>query len=443
MKMPYVAHQVAVLLVGCFSFALVYYYRYAPSVLYHDLAEALGVSEDKISIFGAMYFWTYALSQPICGIMSDILSPRLLIAVATFTSTMGSVTIAASNNYALSCVARLVVGIGCGPIFVAANRLLADWYTPQTYGVVSSFIFSVGLSGGMLAQGPLLSLSSVIGWRWGFNIGAIIGVIIAFISTFVICDTPAEAGFDSNGGESVAESAQEARGLKHLPKNLKRVLTQSQFWILCLWGFMSPSAFMNLSSMWAGPYLRDVIKMSGSSASYAMLMMPLSWVIGSPTLMSLNEVFKTRKWIIVVCNVVGLTTAVGFLFVDDTTNTVLVLAMMFVFAAGSSSCLVVANAMFKEMNIFAVATGMGCANTFPFLATAILQSVSPMFLNWAENDTSLEIGHSIHAYKYGLWMPTVIMLSISLVAALCATDTFAMGRAGHQPLLEDGDGYTK
>lgn len=427
------AHQVFIVVVGGLAYALVYFYRYAPSVLYTYLAEGLNVPEDRISVFGSMYFWTYAFMQPISGILSDLMSPKLLIALSTLTSSIGSAIIGCSSDFKLSCFARLIIGIGCGPVFVPVNRMLANWFSPRAYGIVGSLIFSAGSAGGMLAQGPLLSLAKMIHWRWTFVIASLFGVVLATLAGFFTRDTPEDAGFHDVDEmimrDDVKSSMMDdpesgcAAYMRKLGANLKAVLRNRQFWFLAIWDFFSPSTFQNLSSMWAGPYLRDAVKLDEGVASYSLLMLPLSWVIGGPMLVAMSDCFKTRKWMIVVCCGIGLGTCIGFMFVSSATNYILVLCMLFVYALGSSAVLAVGNAMFKEMNPSAVATSMGCANFFPFFATAVLQTVSPLMLNAAENE-HLESGHSIRAYRLGLWLPSAIMLVLAFISSLFTTETF-------------------
>ena len=222
---------------------------------------------------------------------------------------------------------------------------------------------------------------------------------------------------------------------------MKIVASKRQFWILAIWDFFSPSTFNNLSSMWAGPYLRDIIKLDESTASYSLLMLPLAWVIGSPFLVAVSDLVKTRKWVVVSSCGVGLGTCIAFMFVTSETNHALVLAMLFVFALGSSAVLAVGNAMFKEMNPGAVATSMGCGNFHPFIATAILQTISPFLLSVAETET-LKSGHSLHSYKYGLWMPSAIMLSIAFIASLLTSETFPKPSLMSQELMSNPNIYT-
>ena len=162
---------------------LVFFYRYTPTVLTSNLAEALNVTQDDISIFGSMYFWTYSCMQPIGGVLSDVLSPGKLIALSTILSAIGSIIMGEFTNFALSCFARMLIGIGCGPIFVPATRILSNWYSHSGYPIANGLLLAMGSVGGCLAQGPLASLCDIIDWRWAFRMSSITGVVVLSIQS--------------------------------------------------------------------------------------------------------------------------------------------------------------------------------------------------------------------------------------------------------------------
>ena len=182
---------------------LVFFYRYTPSVLTDQLSESLNVTKDQISIFSSMYFWTYAAMQPIGGILSDVLSPGKLISLSTIISATGSIIMGESTNFALSCFARCLVGIGCGPIFVSSIRLAANWYSPKGYAVANGIILTMGSIGGCLAQGPLSTLCDIIDWRWAFRISTIIGFVASVACFFFIKTNISDYGFDFSEYENM------------------------------------------------------------------------------------------------------------------------------------------------------------------------------------------------------------------------------------------------
>lgn len=430
-RLPLWFYQGFILVVGCLAYALTFFHRYAPSVLYKQIAETLNVSTDAMGTFGSMYFWPYAVMQPVGGILCDVFSPGRLIAAATLLSSLGALVCALSTNFGLSSFARFLVGVGAGPIFVPASRLIASWFTNRGFVIASGILLSAGAAGGLVAQGPLASAVENVQWQWAFYGACIFGCVIAVLS-FFMKTTPQDAGIDINHGLSTDLLSESEVELVHKPtvkdmflqlwENIKIVVTNKQFWLVVIWGVCSPSCFFNLSSLWAGPYLRDVCHLSDHDANMYIMMLSLAWIIGSPAFMVLTEVLKTRKWMLFCAAFITSMTSICFLFVDHETPVPLLLTLLFIFALFSSSIIGVENSMYKEMHIDSVGgTGMGCGNFFPFITAGFLQLLSPLLLKAIDGRSK---DHTFEAYRYGIWLVNVILTLIAMIGVGLARDTY-------------------
>ncbi|KAK8888081.1 hypothetical protein M9Y10_039141 [Tritrichomonas musculus] len=418
--------QGVILLLGCLAYALTFFHRYAPSVLYQRIADTLKVSKDKVSTFGSMYFWPYAVMQPIGGILADVFSPGKLIALSLIIISLGATIDGISTNFALSSFGRFLVGLGAGPIYVPASRLLASWYSNRGFVIASGVLLAAGSAGGLIAQGPLSAMVEGIPWQWAFYVAAIIGVVVATFSMFLLQATPQYAGFvdDNTENESTVDvkAMSLKEQLKQLLQNIKIVGTNPHFWLVVVWGICSPSCFFNLSSLWCGPYLRDVLKLSDKKADTYIMMLSLAWVIGSPSLMVITEVLKTRKWILVFAAASSCVTSVGFMFVGENTPIPLLLFMLFVFALFAGATIGIQLSMLKEMHAdYVAATAMGCGNFFPFIVAGLLQVISPEILSAIDGSSGT---HSPNAYRYGIWMINGLMTLVACVAISLSRDTY-------------------
>lgn len=427
--MPKWAMQAIILTVGCLAYALTFFHRYAPSVLYEKIEQDLHIADKEISQFGSMYFWPYAFMQPIGGILADVFSPGKLIAIAQIIIAIGACIDGFSRNFGLSSFGRFLVGLGAGPIYVPASRLIASWFTDRGFVIASGILLASGAAGGMIAQGPLSAICDHIHWSNTFYAAGGLGVIVAIFAALLLKATPAFAGYidDATTNDESTQIDVKMMSLKErlrqLVDNIKIVSTNKQFWLVAIWGICSPSCFFNFSSLWCGPYLKEVTKLSPSKANLYIMMLSLAWIIGSPSLMVFTELLKTRKWILVVSTIITCGTSVGFMFVTESTPVALLLPMLFIFALFAGATIGVQLAMFKEMHIdSAAATAMGCGNVFPFFTAGVLQLISPVLLAAIDKTGSGE-PHSFKAYRFGLWMVNAIMAVIACIGISLSRDT--------------------
>ncbi|OHS96187.1 major facilitator superfamily transporter [Tritrichomonas foetus] len=418
--------QGVILVLGCLAYALTFFHRYAPSVLYQRIAETLGVSTDQISTFGSMYFWPYAVMQPVGGILADIFSPGKLIAVSTLCISLGATIDGFSTNFGLSSFGRFLVGLGAGPIFVPASRLIASWFSDRGFVIASGVLLAAGSAGGLVAQGPLAAAVEGRPWQNAFYIAAGIGVVVAVLSMIFLKSTPKYAGYDDEENtktDEVKDLSLKAQMIQ-LWENIKIVMANPQFWIVAIWGICSPSCFFNVSSLWAGPYLRDVCKLSDNKANTYIMMLSVAWIVGGPVFPFISELLKTRKWLIFACACISCATSIGFMFVTENTPDCLLLTMLFVFALCAGSAIGVENSMYKEMHIpSAGGTGMGCGNFFPFIVSGFLQLASPSILYAIDGQSQ---HHTYQAYKYGIWMVNACMTFIAAFGIFLARDTHGL-----------------
>jgi len=406
-------NRIITVIVSCFSYALVFFHRYSTSVLAKQLATSMNVPVDDINLFGSMYFWTYAIMQPIGGMLADIIEPGLLICISTMVSSIGSLGIGFSRNYVLSCVLRCLVGLGCGPIYVPLNRVLASHFSPERFGIVNGILISSGSIGGLLAQGPLASMIEVTNWSWAFIGPALLGSVIAVIAPIMLKENVP----NKKASGSVTNHIQK------LKSNLKEVVSNSNFWKLVSWGFFGPPTFFSLAGFWGVPYIVSVFDTTNEKAGYIMLMLTFSSIIGAPVFALISEYFRTRKYLIFVGSIVSAISSLGFFFFNISTRKFLLWANLFIFGLSTNALIGIATTMYKEMSTPDIAaTTMGCANFFPFISSTIIQNLIGFLLKMIDGAKSNH--HTPKSYRYGLWITNAISCAISIIGIFLAKETY-------------------
>jgi MFS transporter, Spinster family, sphingosine-1-phosphate transporter len=143
----------------------------------------------------ALFKWVYAILSPIAGYVADRYSRRYVIASSLFvwsgvTWATGHVT-----TYDQLLATRAVMGISEAFYIPAALALISDWHLGPTrsravgmhqMGIYAGVI--IGGFSGYIADDPNL------GWRWGFDVCGIVGILYALPLFFLLRDAPRMTG---------------------------------------------------------------------------------------------------------------------------------------------------------------------------------------------------------------------------------------------------------
>ena len=458
--LPIGATKTVLVIVSGITYALVYYHRVWPSILYDELALALGVDETTIGVLSTMYFWPYALLQPIAGTLSDIVEPSYVMAIATAVAACGSVIVGLSSNFALSCFARVLIGFGCAPIIVPICRILANWFSPRGFYLIQGLVHVFGAIGGILAQGPLASIIDSVDWRYTFYFIAGLGFLMVILTFIFVRGDPRSAGYQlsyimgidassSGSGEKldtplIEEDVRQPKiggcqackqRLLVLGRNMKKAVTNRHFWTLTMTNSFIPGSFYSFTGMWGGPYLEDLFGYGSSESGYILVLLNIAYIVGTPLLSFISELLKSRKKVLCVTSVCAFGISLGFIFLDADNPKWLVLVMIFAlgfFTSGSTSTIIT---MFKELDSVEVSgTMIGCSNLFPFLATSILQYLGTAVLSKVDHGAET---HTFKGFQLGVWIPTTICCFLGSVGIFVSKDTYPANQDVPIPVLPD------
>lgn len=436
---PYKATKVIMVVLSCLMYAVAYYHRICPSILSNEIAKAVGKNETDLGTFGSMYFWTYALIQPVIGIIADFVEPAFLLAGSSFLEAVGSLGTALSHSYALTCLCRALIGLGSGPMTVCIFKIFASWFTPRGFYLGSGAILMCGATGGILAQGPLASLIKHVDWRITFIGAGVLGVLFGILTLIFIRASPARLGYTELETDSVpAEEEKEEplhgcalfkQTLRKLLSNFKTVLSNWNFWKLILWVCCIPATFYNFSSLWGKMYLTDGFGIELEKAGYILVLLNLAYIVGTPVISFFSEFFHTRKWILVTTSVIAFGISFGFIFLTPSGPIWVLYILIFVYGFVACAPTSTAVTMFKEFNVPELSgTTLGCSNFFQFISTSLLQILVTVLLNHL--DPGKKSGKTTWTgFQRSLWIPFAITSFIGLIGILFVHDTYPKARA--------------
>lgn len=389
----FVLYRWSIFWILALGYVLVYFHRQCPAVLAVDLMRDLHVDGTIMGLFGALYFYPYALMQLPAGLLSDSLGPRRTITLFFLIAIIGAVMLGSAPNVGWAITGRLLVGIGVSMLFVPTLKVLSQWFKVHEFATMTGILMAMGGLGSMISAGPLAFVSSHIGWRNSFYLVGAFTFLCAILVWAVVRDNPEQKGWapviDSTGGSNNAVS---------LKEGVARVVKEKSFWFLGGWFFFTLAVFFSFAGLWGGPYLMDVYGLSKTQAGSILSMLAIGMIIGSPVLSVVsNRLFKSRKKVIVASGI--LTCALSGVLAFHTTGLAITALYIICFFLGTFSSAIVVIGFTTNKELFPVAiagTSTGLINLFPFAGGAVFQQVLGAIL---ESQGKINNSFSIEGYQ--------------------------------------------
>ncbi len=153
--------------------------------------ETLGLSESQIGGLGTAYLIGAVLGALVFGYLTDKLGRKKLFTVTLGVYLLGAIASAFSWNFWSFALFRFVTGAGIGGEYSAINSAIDELIPARVRGRVDLAIngtYWVGAAVGSLSTLILLDprfFPVDLGWRVGFGIGAVLGLVIIFYRNHV------------------------------------------------------------------------------------------------------------------------------------------------------------------------------------------------------------------------------------------------------------------
>ena len=160
-----VTHRWIVFLMICLVYFFVYFHRVSTSVIVADLLKAFQTNATALGFMSSMYFYLYALEQPLVGYFTDRIGPRRVIAYWSIAAAAGCVLFGFAADIGWAAAARALIGIGVGGVYVPALKSLSLWFGQKEFPTMVGLLMSVGNLGAIIATTPLAWAAGAWGWR--------------------------------------------------------------------------------------------------------------------------------------------------------------------------------------------------------------------------------------------------------------------------------------
>jgi MFS transporter, ACS family, hexuronate transporter len=189
------------MLVGLLSlnFGILFFDRNALNFLMPFVKPDLGLTDTQVGLLSSGLSLTWAIAGFAVGALSDKLGSRKpIIVLGTIAFCICSVISGVAQSFLMLLGARILMGAAEGGVMPVSHSLVAAEVDEKHRGLAMGVAqnFGSNLLGSALAPLVLIPVALAYGWREGFYLAAIPGLISAAIIWFVIKE-PAPTVFDA------------------------------------------------------------------------------------------------------------------------------------------------------------------------------------------------------------------------------------------------------
>jgi len=267
----------------------VYFHRVSTSVIASDLLDAFHTNATALGFMSSMYFYLYAVEQPLVGHLADRINPLKVISFWSLLAAAGCFIFGMAPNIGWASVGRALIGFGVGGVYVPAIKAISLWFKTKEFSTMIGLLMSVGNFGAVIATTPLAWAADSWGWRATFFL---IGAITLGLAGIVWL-------FTRNGASLREPVSPETPGSSGIPPDSRakasRILGSRQFWTISIIFFGTYGTLVTLQGLWATPFLMTVFGIERIFASKLNMLIPAGVIIGAPLLGWIADRFSLNK----------------------------------------------------------------------------------------------------------------------------------------------------
>ena len=275
-----------IMLVLCAGYTVSQFLRTSLGVLSPNLMHDFNINPNNMGLLGGVFFLSFAIFQIPAGILIDKYGPRKVMSSVIIFAVLGSIIFALSNSFYILLIGRVLMGLGCSICLMGSLVLITRWTDSDQFSKLAGIILAVGGIGGLLATTPLSYFSELFGWRLSFWLAAAVTFCVMVLYYFILEDRK---------NDLILNRSNETISLK----NLLFILKERNFKFMIPMSLMSYSSLVVILGLWGAPYLKDIHGLDSVERGKILMLMAISWNIGSFVFGRLRSIFGNYKNVVI------------------------------------------------------------------------------------------------------------------------------------------------
>jgi len=262
-------------------------HRTALGVAGVEALDRFGIEATALSLLAVIQITMYAAMQVPAGTLLDRFGPAAVMVAGSLVMAVGQGMMAFAPDYGWALAARLLIGAGDAPIFIAATRLVAHHFPPRRVPVMVQITGLVGQAGQLATALPLAFVLHTAGWEPAFGSLAVVGAVVASVVWWVLV-RPKNPSFSPERSASMSVRAA-------LTTSMRTPGVRLGFWS----HFLGPFSANTVALLWGFPYFTTAQGRSSAEASLLLTSMVIASVTVAPVIGTLTGRHPLRRsWLV-------------------------------------------------------------------------------------------------------------------------------------------------
>jgi predicted MFS family arabinose efflux permease len=252
------------------AFALAYFFsalvRAITATLSPTLTTEFQLNAQDLGLLAGGYFLGFSLTQLPLGRWLDRHGPKKVILAFLSVAVLGCLAFAKAESFHGLLAARVLCGMGVSACLMAPLTGYRRWFDAPTQLRTNSWMLMTGSFGMVAATLPVQWLMPIWGWRALFlMLGGMIALAMVLIAVLV----------------PQWQNAQ-AKGVNAAPDDdgsYREIWRNRYFWRMTPIGFFSYGGMVAIQTLWAGPWMTQVVGWSAPEAATGLFAINLSMLV--------------------------------------------------------------------------------------------------------------------------------------------------------------------